>query len=94
MDIPPVVSARGDFAGDHLEARAAVSARPTGAAAGSTAAPGDSIRYKLQLDFSPKGFRGTYRVDQPALGSGVKACAQVFRVEGQGVEAGGGKTAG
>jgi hypothetical protein len=43
---------------------------------------GDSIRYRLRLDFEGKGLHGTYRVEQPALPAGVKACIQVFRVDG------------
>ena len=53
-------------------------------ASDGTGAPGpaDSIRYRLTLDFEGHAFKGIYRVEQPALESGVEACTQVFDVEG------------
>ncbi len=50
----------------------------------SAGAPGaaDSIRYRLTLDFEGHAFKGSYRVEQPPLGLGVKACKQAFDVEG------------
>jgi hypothetical protein len=89
VDIAPVASVVGDFRGDRLEAYAAVSVKPTGEAGASAPAdsvlepgPADSIRYRLTLDFEGNAFKGSYRVEQPALAAGVKACEQVFEVKG------------
>jgi hypothetical protein len=93
VDIAPVASLAGDFQGDHLDAYAAVSATPTGAAPAASAAAGsagegaektasDSVRYRLALDFEGHAFKGTYRVEQPALGMGAEACKQAFDVRG------------
>jgi hypothetical protein len=85
MDIPPIVSVSGRFTGDRLKAYGAVDASAVLSRAdssGAAASGADSIRYRLRLDFRDGGFEGTYRVEQPALGAGAKACSQEFEVRG------------
>jgi hypothetical protein len=87
VELSPVVTVDGAFMGDRLEARAAIptpalSLPPADSGATSPATPGDSLRYRLELDFEGETFEGRYRVEQPPLGGRVEACSQEFQLEG------------